>query len=288
MLRETVATSVTARSLGETTMSNPIFDRVDREAQRGYAGFGQQRTPDLSAGQLQDMYAAPPVIPAHERRLTLDDVMMKALLLFGIVIGVGAVSWYASALMPATSIVLLFGGMIGTLVLGLVIAFKKAISVPLIVTYAVLEGAFVGALSQNFERAYDGAVPTAILATLCVFGAMFAGWKGGFIKVTDKFRRMMGMALIGYAIFALINLGAALLGVGGGWGFGGSGPIGIGISLFATGLAAFTLALDFDSIDNAVRSGAPEKYSWLLAHGLVVTVVWLYIEMLRLIGRFRD
>ena len=240
MLKETVATSVTARSLGETTMSNPIFDRVDREAQRGYAGFGQQRTPDLSAGQLQDMYAAPPVIPAHERRLTLDDVMMKALLLFGIVIGVGAVSWYASALMPATSLVLLFGGMIGTLVLGLVIAFKKAISVPLIVTYAVLEGAFVGALSQNFERAYDGAVPTAILATLCVFGAMFAGWKGGFIKVTDKFRRMMGMALIGYAIFALINLGAALLGVGGGWGFGGSGPIGIGISLFATGLAAFT------------------------------------------------
>ena len=126
--------------------------------------------------------------------------MMKALLLFGIVIGVGAVSWYASALMPATSLVLLFGGMIGTLVLGLVIAFKKAISVPLIVTYAVLEGAFVGALSQNFERAYDGAVPTAILATLCVFGAMFAGWKGGFIKVTDKFRRMMGMALIGYAM----------------------------------------------------------------------------------------
>ncbi|MCH8612146.1 Bax inhibitor-1/YccA family protein [Arsenicicoccus dermatophilus] len=263
-------------------MSNPIFDRVDRESRGGYP----QR--DLSAGQLQDMYAAPSVTPPHERRLTLDDVLMKALLLLGIVVVVGAVSWFASATVPGVGGTLWLAGMIGTLVLGLVIAFKKAVSVPLIVGYAVLEGIFVGAVSQAFERMYDGAVPSAIVATLCVFGAMFAGWKLGFIKVTDKFRRMMGMALLGYAIFALVNLVAALMGVGAGWGFGGSGALGIGISLFATGLAAFTLALDFDSIDNAVRSGMPEKYSWLLAHGLVVTVVWLYIELLRLIGRFRD
>ncbi|MTB71994.1 hypothetical protein GGG17_08425 [Arsenicicoccus sp. MKL-02] len=270
-------------------MSNPIFDRVDREAQRGYAGFGQQeRTPDLSARQLQDMYAAPSVTPVHERRVTLDDVMMKSLLLFGIVVGVGAVSWFAAAAAPATGMALWMGGMFGTLILGLVIAFKKVISVPLIVGYAVLEGLFVGAISQFFNAQWEGVVPTAVLATLCVFGAMFAGWKAGFIKVTDKFRRMMGMALIGYAIFALINLVAAFMGVGGGWGFGGSGMLGIGISLFATGLAAFTLALDFDSIDNAVRSGMPEKYSWLLAHGLVVTVIWLYIEMLRLLARLRD
>lgn len=269
-------------------MSNPIFDRVDREAQRGYAGFGQRSTPDLSAPQLQDMYAAPAVTPPHERRVTLDDVMMKALLLFGIVLVVGAGSWYLSAARPEIGLAAWLGGMVVTLVLGLVIALRKTISVPLIVTYAVAEGAFVGAVSQSFESVYEGAVPTAVVATLCVFGAMFAGWKGGFIKVTDKFRRMMGMALLGYAIFALVNLAAALMGVGGGWGFGGSGALGIGISLFATGLAAFTLALDFDSIDRAVRGGAPEQYSWLLAHGLVVTVVWLYIEMLRLIGRFRD
>lgn len=271
-------------------MSNPIFDRVDRESRGGYAGFGRgpAQPADLSAGQLHDMYAAPAVTPSHERRVTLDDVLMKSLALLGIVLVVGAGSWFAAATMPGVGMSLWFGGMIGTLVLGLVIAFKKAISVPLILAYAVLEGAFVGAVSQSFNAAYEGAVPTAVLATACVFGAMFVGWKAGFIKVTDRFRRMMGMAILGYALFALVNLVAALMGVGGGWGFGGSGMIGIGISLFATGLAAFTLALDFDSIDNAVRSGMPERYSWLLAHGLVVTVVWLYIEMLRLVARLRD
>lgn len=268
-------------------MSNPIFDRVDKESSRGYAGFGSS-TPTPGPDVLQDMYAQPAYVPPRERPVTLNDVMAKTVGLFAIVLVVGAASWFASAQMPQTGGLLWMGGMFGTLILGLVIAFKKAISVPLIVLYAVLEGAFVGAVSQYFDAVYPGIVSTAVLSTLCVFGAMFIGWKAGFIKVTDKFRRMMGMALVGYAIFALINLVAAFMGVGDGWGFGGSGSLGIAISIFATLLASFTLALDFDSIDRAVRAGAPEQYSWLLAHGLVVTVVWLYIEMLRLLGRLRD
>lgn len=267
-------------------MSNPIFDRVNKESARGYAGFGDGRPADLDAGQLQDMYAAPAVTPPHERRLTLDDVLMKSLALFTIVLVVGAASWVASAAAPQVGTMLWLAGAFGTLILGWVIAFKKVISVPLIVGYAVLEGAFVGAVSQSFNTWHDGVVPTAVVATASVFAVMFAGWRTGIVRVTDKFRRMMGLAILGYAVFALVNFVAALLGVGAGWGFGGAGPIGILISLFATGLAAFTLALDFDSIERAVQGGAPERYSWLLAHGLVVTVVWLYVEMLRLVGRF--
>lgn len=272
-------------------MSNPVFDRIDREANRGYASFGSNRSttdPDLSAGQLQDLYNQPSASPVQQGRLTVDDVVMKALALFGIVLVTAAASWFYAAANPEIGQMVWMGGMIGTIILGFVIAFKKVISVPLIVGYAVLEGLFVGAVSQMFEAAYAGLVPTAVIATLSVFAGMFAAYRFGLIKVNDKFRRTIGMAIIGYAIFAVVNFIAAMMGVGDGWGFGGSGPLGIAISVFAVGLASLTLAMDFDSIDRAVAAGAPEKYSWLLAHGLIVTLVWLYIEMLRLLGRLRD
>ena len=148
---------------------------------------------------------------------------------------------------------------------------------------------FVGAISNYYnDRFGQGLVSTAVIATLSVFAAMFVGWKTGVIKVTERSRRIFGMALIGYLIFSLVNVAASFLGVGGGWGFGGSGLFGIAISLFAVGLASYSLAVDFDTIDRAVAAGAPEKYSWLLGHGLIVSLVWLYLEMLRLLARMRD
>jgi uncharacterized YccA/Bax inhibitor family protein len=96
------------------------------------------------------------------------------------------------------------------------------------------------------------------------------------------------MAVMGYVIFALINLVYVLVVPSSTFGIGGTSAIGIGISLFAIGLASAMLAVDFDSIDRAIAAGAPEKYSWLLAHGLIVTLVWLYLEILRLLGRLRN
>ena len=179
--------------------------------------------------------------------------------------------------------------------LGLVIAFKKTISVPLIVAYAVVEGLFVGAISQIYSVQFDpegtpafqGIVAQAVIATLSVFVGMLLAYKTGLIKVTEKFRRIMTMAIIGYAIFAVVNLGYALIS-GEQFGLGGTGALGMAISVFAIGLASFSLALDFDSIERAIAAGAPQKYSWLLAHGLIVTLVWLYLEILRLLGRLRS
>ena len=111
--------------------------------------------------------------------------------------------------------------------------------------------------------------------------------KASSIKVTNKFRRIMTLAIFGYAIFAVVNFIFAMISDTP-FGFGGTGAIGIGISLFAVGLASLSLALDFDSIDRAIATGAPRQYSWLLAHGLIVTLVWLYIEFLRLLARLRD
>jgi len=117
---------------------------------------------------------------------------------------------------------------------------------------------------------------------------MFLGWKFNIIRVTDRSRRIFGMAILGYLLFSLVNVVVSFMGVGSGFGIGGKGILGIGISVLGVGLASYSLAIDFDSIDRAVAAQLPEKYSWLLAHGLIVTLVWLYLEILRLLARMRN
>ena len=282
--------------------SNPVFDRIDKESRQGYAGFGRApqqptagwgATDAMSQRQLEDLYNGPSAGPVQTGRVTIDDVIMKTASLLAVVLVFGAVGW---ALSPTWGIAIWGVGVVATLVLGLVIAFKKTISVPLIVAYAAFEGLFVGAISESYsvafyqegqQTAFQGIVPQAVMGTLAVFVGMLVAYKTGLIKVTEKFRRMVVMAVIGYAIFALVNLVYALVAQQP-FGLGGTGILGFGISIFAIGLASLMLAVDFDSIDRAIAAGAPQKYSWLLAHGLVVTLVWLYLEILRLLGRLRS
>jgi uncharacterized YccA/Bax inhibitor family protein len=281
-------------------MANPVFDRLDRQIAKGdYAGFdrgpsatrasaGSGVQDSLNSQQLQDMYNQPSAGPVQMRRVTLDDVVMKTLGLFTIVVLVGAVTWVTVAGNISLSMPLMLAGMFGGLGVGLAVAFKKTISVPLIVLYAVLEGLFVGAISEVFNQRWPGIVATAVIATVCTFAGMLLGYKTGLIKVTDKSRRIFGMAIMGYLLFGLVNLVAAFMGVGQGWGFGGTGFMGIAISVLGVGLASYSLAIDFDSVDRAVKAQLPEKYSWLLAHGFIVTLVWLYLEFLRLLARLRQ
>jgi uncharacterized YccA/Bax inhibitor family protein len=290
--------------------SNPAFNRIEKDAKDGYAGFGgpgasaaqqsaaaQAATAGMTAQQLQELYNQPAAGPADTRRVTMDDVIMKTLALFAVVLVFGATGWVVAANSPTGGFALWMGGMIGTLVLGLVIAFKKTLSVPLILLYAVVEGLFLGAVSQFFALYFDdpnldtpafqGIVAQAVIATLATFTGMFLAYRFGLIKVTARFRKVMTMMIIGYALFAVVNFIFAMV-TNTQFGIGGSGGLGIAISLFAVGLASFTLALDFDAIERAIASGAPQKYSWLLAHGLIVTLVWLYIEFLRLFARLRS
>jgi uncharacterized YccA/Bax inhibitor family protein len=281
------------------TMANPVFDRLDRQITKGdYAGFGSGSATSRQSGggvqdnldsqQLKDLYNQPSAGAVQMRRVTVDDVVMKTLGLFTILVIFGAASWFAVAGNSGLSLPLIFGGMLGGLAVGLLIAFKKTISVPLILLYAALEGVLVGAISSYYATAYEGLVTTAVIATVSTFAGMFLAWKFGIIKVTDKSRRIFGMAIIGYLLFGVVNLVVAMFGGGGGWGIGGSGPVGIAISVFGVGLASYSLAIDFDSVDRAVAAQMPERYSWLLAHGLIVTLVWLYLEILRLLARLRQ
>jgi uncharacterized YccA/Bax inhibitor family protein len=288
---------------------NPVFDRLNKQIEKErYAGFGspqggqqaQQGTQAATTGyatqdamtaqQLNELYAQPPAGPVDTGRVTVDDVVVKSITLFVVTVAVAFVSWFWTEANTDMTLPFWLGGMFGTLILGFVIAFMKKVSVPLLMVYAVLQGAFLGAFSQYIASIpdYDGVVQMAVLATLCVFVAMYVGYATGFVKVNDKTRRMFFFAIVGYGLFSLLQVVLLMTGVIDGWGFGGSGPLGIGLSILGVGLASYSLAIDFDTIDRAVQLGAPKKYSWLLAHGLIVSLVWLYIEFVRLFARLRD
>lgn len=254
-------------------LSNPVFAQLDK------------RTPSVGYAPLGGV--------AHRGSpgvLTLDAVVVRTLGLFGLMLAAAAVTWKVASLHPEYHTIMWGAGLVGTLVLGLVISFKKTISVPLILLYAPLEGLFVGAISQSFAAypGYEGVVPQAVLATLCVFAGIFAGWKFGLVRVTSRSRRIFGFLVMGYLLFSLVNLALVWTGVLDGWGVGNNSWLGIGISAFAIALASYSLAIDFDSIQRGVSARLPEKYAWLMAHGLLVSVVWLYLEILRLLARLRD
>ena len=285
--------------------SNPVFSQVNRQIQDGYAGFGQQQRPGqspqdaynpgagqamqdrMTSEQLEQMYQAPPAGPVQTGRVTFDDVIMKTLGMFVLLVAAAAGSWVLTRSNPGLLMPLWIGGMLGGLVIALVVIFRKTISPPLVLAYAVFEGVFLGAFSQVMEQRWPGIVTTAVVATMCTFAGMFLGYRFGLIKVTSRSRRIFGMVIIGYLLYSLVNMVALMFGWTSGWGFGGTGLLGIGISLLGVGLAAYSLAIDFDDIQNAVRAGMPEKYSWVLAFGVIVTLVWLYIEILRLLAVLR-
>lgn len=232
---------------------------------------------------LEHAYAAPSASAYETGRMTYDDVIMKTGMMLGIVVLVGALAWIAP---PATQQLLMIVGLIGGLVLGLVNSFRKKVSPPLILAYAVFQGLFMGSISSWFEASWSGIVMQAILATLAVFGTMLVLFRSGKVRNSPKFQRIVMLALVGYAVFALLNLVLVWTGVMSGWGMR-SGPLGILIGVAAVALAAATLVIDFDTIQQGVRRGAPAIYSWAAAFGLTVTLIWMYLEILRILAILR-
>lgn len=249
-------------------MSNPVMDRIDND--------------------IMNRYGSSTVAVAHADRLNMEAVVNKTIGLFALLVLVAAATWRLTDFNPGLGSTLAAGGIVITLVLALVITFKKTISPPLIVAYAALEGVVLGAISNVFEASYPGIVTSAVVATLAVFVAMFGAWKIGLIRVTSRSRRIFTMLLAGYFLFAMANFVVGLFGANEGAGiFGFTSAAGYIVSFFAIALASYSLAVDFDTIDDAVNAGVSREYSWYLAFGLIVTLVWLYIEILRLIARTR-
>src|SRR5688572_6011108 len=254
---------------------NPVFNRSEAFSRRGYAGFNE--APPVAGQQLEDMYNAPAATGLQTGRMTIDDVVVKTGLMFAVLVPLAGLNFYLG------SPLLTWGGMILGLILGLVISFKQSTNAALILTYAGLEGLFVGGISAIFEAQWGGIVAQAVLGTLSVFGVALFAYKSGRVRVTPKSQRIALIAIGGYLIFSLINMGIVAFtdnNLRAGW-------LGIAIGLFAITLAAYFLIMDFDFAEQGVRNGLPERYSWIAAFGLVVTLVWLYIEFLRLISILR-
>lgn len=279
-------------------MSNPVFGNNDifgeprrrggtavQPGPRGAAGAGAAGHAGVAAGGLEQMYSAPSATTRDTGRLTYDDVIMKTGGLLAVVVVVGALTWL---LAPG----LFFVGMIVGLALGLVNAFKREPSPALITAYAVAQGVFLGGISAFFEASWPGIVMQAVLATGATFVACLVLFRSGKVRVTPKFTRWLLVAMGGYLVFSLVNLG--LMWFGGMEGFGLRSevsvlgiPLGVIVGVFAVGLAAAMLIVDFDSIKRGVEQGAPAKYAWTAAFGLLVTIVWMYLEFLRLLAILR-
>ncbi len=259
----------------------------------GYATTATRPSYDQQFAGVEQSYYGPDAGPAQTGRLTYDDVIMKTAGVVGVVVLAAAAAWMLVP--PALAMPVMIVGLVGGLVLGLVNAFKKEPSPALILTYAVLEGAFLGLISKVFEAQFGGIVAQAVLATFVTFGVTLALFKSGKVRVTPKFTKILMIGLISYALFSLVNLGAMLFfsDFVPAWGFRGMEvpilgiPFGALIGPIAIILAAMSLIMDFDMITKGVRNGAPRKFAWSAAFGITVTLIWLYIEFLRLIAILR-
>jgi uncharacterized YccA/Bax inhibitor family protein len=168
-------------------------------------------------------------------------------------------------------------------------SFKREPSPMLILLYGAAEGVFVGGISRYLEFLYEGIVAQAVLGTLAAFGAMLLAYRSRVIRATPQFRRVLLVATFGYVIFGLVHLLGVWIGL---WDSlyysGNNGMLGLGLGLVGVTLASLFLILDFDFVEQGVRNGIPQRYSWTAAFGLTVTLVWLYVEMLRVLAIFRS
>ena len=248
--------------------SNPVFTRSEPLVRASSVGF---RT--TSVDEVSEIYATP-------QRLTMEDIVMKTAILLGIIFVTGAFAWVLNA---GPGIVAL-AGIVG-FGLALVNIFKKQVSPPLVLAYAAFEGVFLGAISHAYESRFQGGITVqAAVGTAAVFTAVLVGYKSGRLRATPRFTRIVVSAFIGLFGLVIVNLLASVIGGGDGLGLRSGGPIAILFSLAFIVVGSLTFVLDFDQADKMVAAGVDSRESWRVSFGLVVGLVWLYLEVLRLLS----
>lgn len=251
---------------------NPVLSRRDAFS----------RTPP-NADQLETMYRAPSYAPERptQRRMTVDDVVIRSVLTLGTLLIVAAAAWWLNL-----GIGFAFVGLIAGLVLAMVIVFKRVTNPALILAYAGAQGLVLGVISHIFETAYAGIVVQAVLGTVLAFAAMLGVYATRIIRVTPKFTKVVVGMAAALVLLMLVNLVSYLF-LPQGIGIRTDSTLGILFSLVAIGVGCLFLMLDFDMIEKGIQGGAPEREAWLAAFGLTVTLVWIYLEILRLLSYLR-
>ena len=267
--------------------SNPAFTRSPAfSAQAGGVAVAQ----DISAQQLDEIYNRSSA-PAEGETMTVENTIVKTVISFILLLAGAAIGWITAPAVP----LLWIGAAIVAFVLALVNIFKKEPSAPLILAYAAAEGVFIGGISAFYEAMWPGVVVQAVIATLVVVGVTLALFASGKIRASAKATKVFLIAMVGYLVFSLVNIGIMIFGGAGGnpWGLRGSVeifgiPLGVILGVFVVILAAYSLVLDFDFIQRGVNNKAPAKYGWTGAFGIMVTDVWLYLELLRMFAIARN
>jgi uncharacterized YccA/Bax inhibitor family protein len=286
--------------------SNPVFRRSEGFNGRSASGvsYPAYNSPTATAGYPSssawgtgtptDPYATRQV---DQGRMTIDSVVQKTGITMGVVILVAGLTWVltgdVSDQQTASSLYLLaMVGAFGGFILSMVNSFKRVVSPPLVLAYAALEGLFVGAFSKVIEGAFGdpqtgmpGLVIGAVLGTVGAVAGTLAAYKFFDIQVGQKFRTWVVAAMFGFVAVSLLDFVLKMF--GGGFGFNGFGGMGLVASFIGLGLGVLMLILDFDYVERGIAAGLPERESWRAAFGLAVTIIWIYIELLRILAILR-
>jgi uncharacterized YccA/Bax inhibitor family protein len=264
--------------------SNPAFSNSPAFSQSATKAI--QWTQEPSAQQLDELYARSAATPDQMDRMTYENTLQKTVGAFVVLLAFSAIGWFVPVLMIP-------GAIVG-FVLALVNIFKKEPSPGLILAYTAAQGLFVGGISMFFETAWPGIVTQAVIGTFAVVGVTLALFASGKIRASKRATQVFLVAMVGYAVFSLINMGLMIFGVtDSAFGLRSEPsplfgiPWGVLIGVFVILLAAYSLVLDFDAVKTGVQRGAPAKYGWTAAFGIMVTVIWLYLEILRLLAILR-
>lgn len=258
--------------------SNPVLN------ERAFRGEG----PAFGRAAEAPPFPAPPSpsAPGTTGRMTVEGTIYKTALLVLLCVAAAAVTWDTaspSGISPGLMMVT-FLGLVGT---GIVTALKPRIAIVTGPLYAIASGLFIGVVSSYFEAVYPGIAQQAALGTITTLGAMLIAFRTGLIRATPRFIKVVVTATMGIALLYFVSIGLRLFGMQMPL-LHDSSPIGILISVAIVGLAAMNLILDFHFIEQASSGGAEKRMEWFGAFGLLVTLVWLYLELLRLLAKLRD
>ncbi|MFJ4621373.1 Bax inhibitor-1/YccA family protein [Streptomyces sp. NPDC088812] len=288
---------------------NPVFSRRGFSRDNGYAGFNaapqaggpavgtQQGNPYAQpAGnpyaqnpyaQQDVQYGAPQAPVTTTGAMTMDDVVARTATTLGTVVVTAVLSWLLLPVDEANlnkSYGIAVGAGLVAMVLALVQSFKRRPSPALILSYAALEGVFLGVISSAVSTYIaDGVVAQAVLGTMAVFAGVLVAYKAGWIRVNRRFYGFVMAAALGFVLLMAVNLLFTVFGGGDGLGFR-SGALGVVFGVIGIILGACFLALDFKQVEDGVAYGAPREEAWLAAFGLTLTLVWIYMEFLRLLS----
>jgi uncharacterized YccA/Bax inhibitor family protein len=283
--------------------SNPVFNRSEgfngrgSQSSQGTATYAGTSVGYPTPGGPTDTWQGGPTGYVDQSRMTIDTVVQKTAITMGIVVLVAAATWVltgdvraSQAALSLTYTLALGGAFIG-FALAMVNSFKRVVSPALVIAYAAVEGVFVGAFSKVIVAQFggdDGGMSLIVGAVVGTFGAVagtLAAYKYFDIQVTNRFRKWVIAAMFGFVAISLFNFVLSFFGAG--FGFNGYGTMGLISSVVGLAIGVLMLILDFDFVERGIAAGLPQRESWRAAFALAVTIIWIYIELLRILAILR-